>query len=115
MRRLLPLLLAFSAVPAPLLAQDLTGLCLDMREAGCMERHIPFSGNTIDFCEESCTLTAPVPVRGLNAALYDLQCRGDYGEIPDRRVLLLSQEDPISGPRSLWVDAQSTLEIVPCP
>lgn len=115
MRRLLPLLIAISAVPAPLPAQDLTGLCLDMREAGCMDRHVPFSGNTIDFCEESCTLAAPVPVRGLDAALYDLQCRGDYGEIPDRRVLLLSQEDPVSGPRSLWVDAQSTLEIVPCP
>lgn len=111
----LPLLLAICALPATLHAQNLTGLCLDMREAGCMDRYIPFSGNTISFCEESCSLTAPVAVRGLDAALYDLQCRGDYGEIPDRRVLLLSQEDPVSGPRSLWVDAQSTLEIVPCP
>lgn len=115
MRSRLPLLLAICALPAPLLAQDFSGLCLDMREAGCMDRHIPFTGNTIDFCEESCTLTAPVEVRGLDAALYDLQCRGDYGEIPDKRVLLISQEDPMSGSRSLWIDAESTLEIVPCP
>jgi hypothetical protein len=104
-----------SYFPSQTFAQNLTGLCLDMREAGCMDRHIPFSGNTIDFCEESCTLTTPVAVRGLDAALYDLQCRGDYGAIPDRRVLLLAQQDPTYGPRTLWVDAESTLEIVPCP
>lgn len=115
MRLLLPLLVALSAVPASLPAQNLTGLCLDMREAGCMDRHIPFSGNTIDFCEESCTLAAPVEVRGLDATLYDLQCRGDYGDIPDKRVMLLTQQDLMSGPRTFWVDAENTFQMVPCP
>ena len=115
MRSRLPLLLAICALPAPLLAQDFSGLCLDMREAGCMDRHIPFTGNTIDFCEESCTLTAPVEVRGLDATLYDLQCRGDYGEIPDKRVMLLTQQDLMSGPRTFWVDAENTLQMVACP
>lgn len=115
MRTPLLLILAAGVLPASLPAQTLTGFCLDMREGGCMDRYVPFSGNTIDFCEERCTLTAPVVVRGMNASLYDLQCRGDYGEIPDKRVLLISQYDQISGPRSLWVDAEDTFEIVPCP
>lgn len=115
MRKLIPLLLAISSLPAPLLAQNLTGLCLDMREAGCMDRYIPFSGNTISFCEESCSLTAPVAVRGLDATLYDLQCRADYGDIPDERVMLLTQQDPMSGPRTLWVDSGRLLQIVRCP
>lgn len=115
MRKLTPLLLALIALPAPLLAQNLTGLCLDMREAGCMDRYIPFSGNTISFCEESCTLTAPVEVRGLSATLYDLQCSADHGEIPDERVMLLTQQDPMSGPRTFWVDAEDTFKMVACP
>jgi len=112
---LLALLLALQSVGASAAAQDFTGLCLDMLEEGCMPRHVPLFGNTIDFCEESCELTGPVAVRGLDATLYDLQCRGDYGVIPDKRVMFLSQQDEMSGPRTFWVDSDNTFQIVGCP
>lgn len=80
-----------------------------------MPRHIAFAGNTIDFCEESCTLTGATEVRGMDAALYDLQCRGDYGDIPDARVLLLRQQNPVAGTITLWITATDSYQIVPCP
>jgi hypothetical protein len=114
--RTLPALLVIAAhMAAPAAAQNLTGLCLDLREEGCMPRHLPFDGNTIDFCEETCRLTGPVPVRGMDATLYDLQCRGDYGAIPDKRVMILRQQDYALGPQSSWVDPNSTYPIVRCP
>ena len=115
MPRLITLALLLAPVSAPVFGQNLSGYCLDMREEGCMPRYIPFAGNTIDFCEESCQLTAPTEVRGMDATLYDLQCSGDYGEIPDMRVMLLTQESPMSGQQSYWIGPQDIFQIVPCP
>jgi len=85
--KIAPLILVISTnLYTPAAAQNFTGLCLDFGEEGCMPRHIPFDGNTISFCEETCRLTGPVAVRGIEATLYDLQCSGDYGEIPDKRL-----------------------------
>ncbi len=115
MPRLIALVLLLAPVSAPVFAQNLSGFCLDMREDGCMPRYVPFSGNGIDFCEESCQLAAPAEVRGMDATLYDLQCSGDYGEIPDIRVMLLTQQSEIYGPQSYWIGQQDIFQIVPCP
>lgn len=115
MRRLILFVVLLSPFSAPVSAQNLSGLCLDMREEGCMPRYVPFSGNGIGFCEESCQLTAPTEVRGMDATLYDLHCSGDYGEIPDMRVMLLSQQSEMFGRQSYWIGPQDIFQIVHCP
>ena len=54
-----------------LLRNNLTGMCLDNRKVGCQSRYLPFKVLTIDFCEETCTLTNPVDIREINETLYD--------------------------------------------
>lgn len=41
--------------------------------------------------ESRCALTAPVPVRGMNATLYDALCTGE-GETWSNRVMILATE-----------------------
>lgn len=95
-------------------AQNLTGYCLDNREGGCQDRYIPFRGNTIDFCEETCTLTNPTKVRGLNATLYDFVCRSDSPTAMGGRVMLLQQTDPLGKTRTSFVSKHDTKSIVRC-
>ncbi len=103
------------AVPSVAQPVSMNGLCLDMREEGCTERYLPFSGLQIGFCEEMCVLTNPINVRGLEGALFDLACTGDSGDIPDRRVMIIRQTDFSSRTVLSWIDAFETLRIVPCP
>ena len=97
-------------------AQPLQGMCLDMREAGCMPRFLPFEGGSISFCEATCSLNNPVNVRGINAALYDLSCRADYDTPLDgSRVMILSQTDWYGRTAISWIDERTMYDIVPCP
>ena len=109
------MILPVLALPAGAQPVSMSGLCLDMREEGCTERYLPFSGLQIGFCEEMCVLTNPVNVRGLEGALFDLACTGDSGDIPDRRVMIIRQTDFSSRTVLSWIDAFETLRIVPCP
>ena len=97
-------------------AQSLDGLCLDTVEEGCMPRFLPFYGNSVDFCEETCSLEKPVNVRGLDGVLYDLSCRADYDTPLDGlRIMLLTQMN-WEGRRSMyWISANGTIKIVACP
>lgn len=94
--------------------QDLSGLCIDNIEAGCMDRFLPFNGRSIDFCEVTCELSSPVNVRGLNATLFDFVCIGDNGRKPER-VMLIEQTD-FSGNKTLSIiEGRQTRQIVQCP
>jgi hypothetical protein len=93
----------------------LSGLCLDLRVAGCTERFLPFDGLTIDLCEETCTLTNPVTVRALEGTLYDRVCLSDSPTDMEGRVLLLRQTDRAGQSRLLLIDHREILAIVPCP
>jgi len=94
---------------------NLSGYCLDMKEEGCMPRFNPFTGMSIDFCEESCSLGNSTPVRNLDAVLYDKSCIADWGRPDMERVLIIQQTDH-SGESSIsWVDQYETLNIVRCP
>lgn len=110
-----------TAVPAlmlsalPSVSQDLTGYCLDNIEAGCMDRYLPFYEQTIDFCEETCTLTNPVPVRDMDAVLYDFVCQADYPSPFNGRVMLLRQTDWNEEVFLSLIDERETRSIVPCP
>ena len=96
-------------------AQDLTGYCLDNREGGCQGRYLPFRGNTIDFCEETCTLTNPTQVRGLNAILYDFACLSDYPSSKAGRVMILQQTDHAGKTLTSLISKSDTKRIVRCP
>lgn len=95
--------------------RTLTGLCLDTREPGCMPRYLPFQGLTIDFCEETCTLTNPVNVRDLDATLYDMTCLADYDSPMPGRVMILSQTSWDGRRQMSFIDRSETMQIVPCP
>ena len=62
----------------PLASQDLSGWCYPVNE--CMGEQIPLGSGSYNTCEETCTLTNPVPVRGMEATLYDEVCQGDWME-----------------------------------
>ena len=72
-------------------AQDLSGWCLPADE--CMGVQMPIGSGTYDTCEERCTLTNPVPVRDMDATLYDEVCRGDWMENGSmtNRIMLIKQ------------------------
>ena len=93
---------------------SLTGYCLDLRDEGCTHRYLPFFGRSIGFCEESCSLDNPVPVRNLEGTLYDLSCVADYEDPPSGRVMILRQTDVDASTRLLWIDDETVMEIVPC-
>jgi hypothetical protein len=72
-------------------AQELRGWCFAADE--CMGVQIPIGSGTYNTCEETCTLTNPVSVRGMEATLYDEVCQGDWmahGSITNR-VMFISQ------------------------
>ena len=99
---------------APASAENLTGYCLDNGEAGCQDRLIPFNGNSIDFCEETCTLTNPTSVRGLNATLYDFDCRADGDSMLAGRVMILRQKT-MGGKRTIsLITRDETQPIIRC-
>jgi len=69
-------------------AQDYTGWCFDVEEGGCLSDDIRIEGRRYDTCESTCTLTNPVPVRDLNAVLFDVVCKGDWGSLTTREIFL---------------------------
>ena len=95
--------------------RDLTGMCLDNLDDGCMPRYLPFQGLSVDFCEETCQLENPVDLRDLDGRLYDMTCLADYPDPPGGRVLILSQTDHQGRSRLWFIDRHETREIVPCP
>lgn len=107
-------LLALCASAPDVVAQNLTGYCLDNKEAGCQDRYIPFSGRSIELCEEVCTLTNPTSIRGLNATLYDFACRTHlHTSHWAGRVMILKQSG-LDGARTYLVSERDTLPIVRC-
>lgn len=75
---------------------------------------MPWQGASIALCEESCTLTNPVTVRGMDATLYDFACVADYDTPMAGRVMLLRQ-DGGDGARLSLVTRRETIPVVPCP
>ena len=98
----------------PVMAQNLTGYCLDNGSKGCQDRYIPFSRNAIDFCEESCEFTNPVAVRGMEATLYDYKCRSDHAGTTSSRALIVIQSGGDNETRTSMVTRDGTRPIVRC-
>jgi hypothetical protein len=54
-------------------------------------------GDTLRMIEMPCALSAPEPVRGMEATLYDALCTYDSGDQTEGRVMLMQ------APGELWV------------
>ena len=107
---LLVILVPFSSSPGwgqgldfQIIKNNLSGMCLDNLEAGCQGRHLPFRGLTIDFCEETCSLTNPVDINGINATSYDFECVADYTTPFLSRVLLISSNNQSGNAELMFV------------
>lgn len=99
-------------------AQDFTGWCIDMGEPGCQDRYIPFYGNGIDWCEESCSLANRVKVTNMSANLYDYTCRSDHAGTVKSRVIILTQtvfENTEKVDKHSFITNSGTLPITLCP
>jgi hypothetical protein len=58
---------------------------------GCMEAE-PLRNDGFNTCEETCSLSRPVRVEGMNGILFDVACRGDSASY-DYRMLFLEFVD----------------------
>ena len=50
---------------------------------------IPVIGNTYRDAESNCTMSNPTSVRGMDAILYDVTCRGEWGSQTQRELWML--------------------------
>ena len=64
-------------------------------------------------CEETCSMNNPVSVRGLNATLYDVVCRGDWGGY-EHRMLFMKYADGDGNQRALAVGPNGSEELERC-
>lgn len=86
--------------------------CLPYNE--CMGEPTPIRGNSFDTCEESCTMRDPVPVRGLDANLYDVKCEGDSSR-SEYRMLLGEYTDWDGDRKAYIVTPHGTEQLERCP
>lgn len=73
----------FALLPALSQAGPYDGLCF---AGGACTGQIEIRNNGFDLCEHSCVMENPVEVRGLNAMLWDVTCRGDYSTYSERML-----------------------------
>ncbi len=65
-------------------AQSYDGLCFPGN--GCTGP-VPITGNSFFTCEETCVMEEPTSVRGMDAFLFDVTCRGDSGTFSYRLMM----------------------------
>lgn len=93
-------------------AQNFNGWCFD---GGECTGTVSISGNSFDLCEESCKLTNPVSVNGLNATLFDAECLSDHAGRNSERMFFLRYMDQMTGAeRGLMASANGTTELFRC-
>lgn len=84
-------LAATCLLAAPVLAfspafADILGWCLPS-DGGCIGPE-PLTREGFSTCEEFCSLSNPVTVRGMKGILFDVQCRGDSSTYVYRMLFL---------------------------
>jgi hypothetical protein len=84
-------------------AQNFDGWCFP--ENACMGSTIPIENNAYESCESTCTLANPVKVRGLEATLFDVVCKGDWGSSRER--MFLSKITNVHGKTKVVVISQT--------
>ena len=71
---------------APIILPD--GTVVDPYECstGEVDGTIPIAGNSYWDAESNCTMSNPASVQGMDATLYDVTCRGDWGTRTQREL-----------------------------
>lgn len=77
------------------------------------EGTIPIEGNKYGDPESNCTMSNPVSVRGLDATLFDVTCRGEWGSRTQRELLMLYR-DTDDQDRLLMVRPNGVAELERC-
>ncbi len=115
MNRLLFAAFLFAVSGPASLAAGLEGFCIDLGEEGCTDRYLPFESMSVSFCEETCTLSNPVSIRGLDATLYDYKCVSDSPVDFGDRVIIIKQIISETESKMSFIDGTSILPITKCP
>ena len=74
--RLVRIIALAAILPCAAAAQSYDGYCF--AGDGCTGP-VPLDGATFYTCERNCVMENPVTVRGMDATLWDVTCRGDDG------------------------------------
>lgn len=86
--------------------------CLPPTE--CMGEASPIKNGSFDTCEEKCTMRDPVPVRGLDANLYDVSCVGD-SSTKKYRMMMGEYTDWGGNRKAYIVTPEGTESLIMCP
>lgn len=73
----------------------------------------PIGREGFSTCESYCTLSNPVLVRGLDAMLFDVSCKGDWGG-RDYRMILKEYEDSEGTRRAAMLTSDGVENLVRC-
>lgn len=98
------------ALSGPVNAQDFTGWCLV--DDGCMG-YMPIENGAYPSCESNCTLLNPTRVVGMDAYLFDVTCKGDWGSRSER-MMLMTYPETNGGTAGLAVTERGPQELVRC-
>lgn len=81
----------------------------------CTGTPMPIQDSIFDTCEETCRMTNPVNVNDMDAVLYYVECRGDWGSPPTERRLFMRYEDGDDTTKALVLDDGGVTELERCP
>jgi hypothetical protein len=77
---------------APIILQDGTVIDPYACSAGEVEGTVLIEGNKYGDAESNCTMSNPRNVRGMDATLFDVTCRGEWGSQTQRELLMLYRD-----------------------
>ena len=95
----------------PAIADSFDGWCFPADE--CTGEPMPIKDGTFGTCEESCEMTNPAKVEGLDATTYDVICKGDHLPEPskERMIFVRFKGDQT---KAAVVDAAGITELARC-
>ena len=98
--------------PAQARAEDFDGWCFP--STACTEVPMPIGNSTFNTCEETCTMKNPVNVNDMDATLYYVECKGDWGSHPIQRMLFMRYIDHDNRSRAVVLDNDGVTELERC-
>jgi hypothetical protein len=92
------------------LAQTYDGLCFQGNEC---TGPVPITDGTFFTCEENCVMEEATPVRGMDAFIFDVTCRGDSGTYSYR--MIMSRVMTSEGLATFAITNDSITPLMRCP
>ena len=96
---------------SPSLADSFDGWCFPGDE--CTGQPMPIKNGTFGTCEESCEMTNPAKLDGLDATAFDVICKGDYLPEPSKERMIFVRF-PGDQTKAAVVDAAGMTELARC-